>query len=69
MQIQREIFFGTLVAKAQTAKNPTDLVQALCQLARQRKAVMRFKTNYYMPKYFKESSKSCHSYISGLQYV
>ena len=32
-QIQREIFFGTLVAKAQTAKNPTDLVQALCKLA------------------------------------
>ena len=31
-QIQREIFFGTLVAKAQTAKNPTDLVQALCKL-------------------------------------
>ena len=30
---QREIFFGTLVAKAQTAKNPTDLVQALCKLA------------------------------------
>ena len=32
-QIQREIFFGTLVAKAQTAKNPTDLVQALCKLS------------------------------------
>ncbi|MGN0945805.1 MAG: hypothetical protein ACI4N8_04875 [Megasphaera sp.] len=35
-QIQREIFFGTfgtLVAKTQTAKNPTDLVQALCKLA------------------------------------
>ncbi|WP_278970655.1 hypothetical protein [Megasphaera elsdenii] len=32
-QIQREIFFGTLVSKAQTAKNPTDLVQALCKLA------------------------------------
>ena len=32
-QIQREIFFGTLVAKAQTAKNSTDLVQALCKLA------------------------------------
>jgi hypothetical protein len=31
-QIQREIFLGTLVAKAQTAKNPTDLVQALCKL-------------------------------------
>ena len=32
-QIQREIFLGTLVSKAQTAKNPTDLVQALCKLA------------------------------------
>lgn len=31
-QIQREIFLGTLVSKAQTAKNPTDLVQALCKL-------------------------------------
>ena len=32
-QIQREIFLGTLVAKAQTTKNPTDLVQVLCKLA------------------------------------
>ena len=32
-QIQREIFFGTLVAKAQTAKNPTDLIRTLCKLA------------------------------------
>ena len=32
-QIQREIFFSTLVSKAQTAKNSTDLVQALCKLA------------------------------------
>lgn len=32
-QIQREIFWGTLVSKTQTAKNPTDLVQALCKLA------------------------------------
>ncbi len=31
-QIQREIFLGTLVSKAQSAKNPTDLVQALCKL-------------------------------------
>ena len=31
-QIQREIFFDTLVSKAQTAKNSTDLVQALCKL-------------------------------------
>lgn len=31
-QIQREIFLGTLVSKAQTEKNPTDLVQALCKL-------------------------------------
>ena len=31
-QIQRDIFFGTLVSKAQTAKNSTDLVQALCKL-------------------------------------
>ena len=31
-QIQREIFLGTLVSKAQTAKNPTDLVQAFCKL-------------------------------------
>ena len=31
-QIQREIFLGTLVSKARTAKNPTDLVQALCKL-------------------------------------
>ena len=31
-QIQREIFFGTFVSKVQTAKNPTDLVQALCKL-------------------------------------
>ena len=32
-QIQREIFFDTLVSKAQTAKNSTDFVQALCKLA------------------------------------
>ena len=32
-QIQLEIFLGTLVSKAQTAKNPTGLVQALCKLA------------------------------------
>ena len=32
-QIQREIFFGILISKAQTAKNSTDLVQALCKLA------------------------------------
>lgn len=32
-QIQREIFFCTLVSKDQTAKNATDLVQALCKLA------------------------------------
>jgi hypothetical protein len=32
-QIQREIFFDTLVSKAQTAKNSTNLVQALCKLA------------------------------------
>ena len=32
-QIQREIFFGSLVSKAQTTKNPTDLVQALYKLA------------------------------------
>jgi hypothetical protein len=32
-QIQREIFLGTLVSKAQTTKNLTDLVQALCKLA------------------------------------
>ena len=32
-QIQREIFFGTLVAKAQTTKKNTDLVQTLCKLA------------------------------------
>lgn len=31
-QIQREIFFDTLVSKAQTAKNSTDFVQALCKL-------------------------------------
>ena len=31
-QIQREIFFGTLVTNAQNCKNPTDLVQALCKL-------------------------------------
>ena len=32
-QIQREIFFSTLVSKAQNAKISTDLVQALCKLA------------------------------------
>ena len=31
-QIQREIFFDTLVSKAQTAKNSTDFGQALCKL-------------------------------------
>ena len=31
-QIQREIFFDTLVFKAQTAKNSADLVQALYKL-------------------------------------
>ena len=31
-QIQREIFFDTLVSKAQTAKNSTNLVQALYKL-------------------------------------
>ena len=30
---QHEIFLGTLFSKAQTAKNPTGLVQALCKLA------------------------------------
>ncbi len=32
-QIQREIVFVGLASKAQTAKKPTDLVQALCKLA------------------------------------
>ena len=32
-QIQREIFFGTLVSKSQTEKNTADLMQALCKLA------------------------------------